>query len=288
MQKKTFQLNDGRTLAYAESGVMDGRPLLVIGGSGNGRLFRILDDELLRELHIRQITVDRPGMGASTHQPTRRVVDFADDIAQLMAHLDIQTVAILGVSQGAPFAAACGYRLQNTLSSVSLVSGVAPLTPDILATQSQQIRFTLSLAKRAPFLLGVIYRMTGFFLRLQGGQAIQQTLGMLPESDQQIINNHPEIAQMMADAVVDALQPGVKGAIRDMQVIIEDWGFDIGAVQSKVFMWQGEQDPNVTPEMRQYYQNHLPNCEATFVPDAGHLLIFSHTRPIFEQIIDAY
>ncbi|MFI4992541.1 MAG: alpha/beta fold hydrolase [Solirubrobacterales bacterium] len=76
-QAQTLRLCDGRNLGYAEWGSTDGDALLYLHGGLGSRLERHRMDERYRELGVRLITVDRPGHGLSTYQPTRTAAAMA-------------------------------------------------------------------------------------------------------------------------------------------------------------------------------------------------------------------
>jgi pimeloyl-ACP methyl ester carboxylesterase len=284
--RQSIDLRDGRKLSFAEWGQADGKPLLMISGSNSGRLTKI-QDELLQEFGIRLITLDRAGLGLSTYQPNRRLLDFPDDIAQLMDSLKIEKFSVLAASQGGPYGAVCAYKLAPRLYSTSLISAVCPMTPEIIKLQNPQIKPMLFLAKKAPFILQGFYAVLGLMMKRSSPSAMSSLLSNLPETDQAVIKNNPQMfAEMHADTL-NSLEGGAKGAVQDMQVVLSDWGFRLEDIKSKVFLWQGENDPNVVPAMGRYYAERLPNCEATFVPNAGHLLFISHMRPILEQLLKA-
>jgi pimeloyl-ACP methyl ester carboxylesterase len=64
-------LRDGRTLAYAEYGDPDGKPVFYFHGTPGSRLEHHPDDAIARERGVRIITADRPGYGHSDFQPHR-------------------------------------------------------------------------------------------------------------------------------------------------------------------------------------------------------------------------
>lgn len=282
--RQSISLRDGRKLSFAEWGEDNGKPLLLISGSNSGRLTR-LPEEILQEFGIRLITVDRPGMGLSSYLPNRRLLDFPDDIAQLMDALKIEEFWLMAASQGGPYGAVCAYKLSERLHATALVSAVSPMPPEIIKLQNPQIKPMLSLAKNAPFVLQAFYTVLGFFIKRSKPSIVKSMLSGLPASDKAIMEQNPEMMEIMHADVVSSLEGGAKGAVQDMQVVLGDWGFRIEDIKSKVFLWQGEADPNVVPAMGRYYAERLPNCEATFVPNAGHLLMFSHLRPILQQLL---
>src|SRR5262249_28121694 len=66
-------LRDGRTLAWCEYGVPDGRPVLQFQGTPGSRFSRYAHEESYVRLGARVIVFDRPGYGASTRLPGRGI-----------------------------------------------------------------------------------------------------------------------------------------------------------------------------------------------------------------------
>src|SRR5690625_2710140 len=60
----------GRVLAGRSFGPATGDPVLFIAGAATGKSMHFGDD-LLESAHVRLITMDRPGMGASNPHPHR-------------------------------------------------------------------------------------------------------------------------------------------------------------------------------------------------------------------------
>ena len=118
---------DGRTIAWSETGVLDGRPLLRFPGTPGSRL-AIRDDQTpWHERGLRVITTERPGYGASTELPGRRFADTADDVAAILDELDIATVPVFGGSGGAPHLLSFASRYPDRVQAATIVVGAAPI-----------------------------------------------------------------------------------------------------------------------------------------------------------------
>jgi pimeloyl-ACP methyl ester carboxylesterase len=109
-------LPDGRSLAYAEFGDPDGRPVLFFHGTPGYRLNPWTTNAEMRSLEVRLIALDRPGVGRSTPRPQRRLLDWPDDVQTLAGSLGLERFAVVGFSNGGPHAAACAYKLGTRVS----------------------------------------------------------------------------------------------------------------------------------------------------------------------------
>ena len=270
-------LRDERTLGYAEWGDPNGKPVFFISGSNNARFLRHPDEAILLELGVCLYTFDRPGMGLSDFQEGRTLLDWAEDMRDFATQKAIKHFAMMGASGGAPYVAACAYTLSDLLTSATLVSGVSPMLPHILQSLPFPTKAITFLARRMTGFLTFQNNLLGFFVKRDDGEApLRRSLSALPASDQRIIAQ-PDVARMLVTDVLESIRQGGKGSAWDMHVFTaEDWGFKLEDIQTKVFIWQGEDDPQATPAMAKYMAERIPNHEITFVPDAGHFLIISH------------
>jgi pimeloyl-ACP methyl ester carboxylesterase len=134
------ELPDGRLLGWAEWGPSDGFPVLLCPGAATSRWLG-LGADAVAALRVRLVSVDRPGLGVSTPAPGRMFGDFADDIRHLAARRGLGRPAVIGNSQGAPFALACA--VEGIAGALALVSGAdevaAPGFADVLPVQLRDV-----------------------------------------------------------------------------------------------------------------------------------------------------
>lgn len=138
----TLVLSDGRRLAFTQRGPADGTPVVYLHGLFGSPLSRPGDlDAQLRALGVRWLFPHRPGFGESDPAPDRTLTSFADDLAQLADALALSTLRLVGVSAGAPYAAACAQALGDRVQGVALVGAPAP--PEILALRRHRVAAAL-------------------------------------------------------------------------------------------------------------------------------------------------
>ena len=284
---QTLTLRDGRRLGFAEWGDLNGKPVFVFGGSNSARYFRHPDDSIVREMSIHLYSFDRPGQGLSTRQPRRSLLDWSKDIRDFATQNRISRFALVATSQGGPYGAAGAYALPDLITSVSLVSGVAGLEdPAVMATQNRMIRMQIGIARRAPWLLALQNDLMRPLLKGERAKMlIDSLLGHLPDSDKQVMSA-PDVVNLMIADIREGMRQGGAGGADDMHAVVTDWGFRLEDIRTKVYIWQGEDDPNVTPAMAHYMVARIPNSKAVIVPGAGHLLIVSHWQKILQQMLD--
>lgn len=280
------QLSDKRQLAYAEYGEANGAPVFLFHGLPGSRLSwgYIRGNPFPSGLRI--IAPDRPGYGRSDPKPGRTLLDWADDIAALADVLEVETFAVVGVSGGGPGALACAWKMPQRLTSVGVVSCPAPTNaPGIFEGMSKTNRFFMKLAWRLPWLSTLNVRLLASVIRRNPARYINTMKYKMHDVDKAILAR-PEIEDMLIKDFTEALSGGVQGMVSDMSANHgRPWGFPLDKIKIKVLFWFYGLDLSVPPAMGRYLSHTIPNCEATFIPDAGHLWILVHLKEVLCSVI---
>ena len=184
--------------------------------------------------------------------------------------------AVVAGSQGGPYGAVCGYRLPDRLTSLTLVSALAPFdVPGLTEGMAPALAMLPKLARYTPFLLRPMQGATVAFIKRNPEAAVKRIFANLPPGDQAVLQQ-PELIEAMVHDFPEAYRQGGRGGAHDIYVVCHPWGFRAEDIRTTTFVWQGEADPNVPPVMGHYFANAIPGCAATFVPGAG-LCCFIHT-----------
>ena len=118
---------DGRTVAWSESGVATGRPILRIPGTPGSRLSLRADRSAWIERGLRVITTERPGFGASTRLEGRAFVEHSDDTAAILDVLGIEALPVYGASGASPHILDFAARHPERVQAATILVGAAPL-----------------------------------------------------------------------------------------------------------------------------------------------------------------
>ncbi len=286
-QSQILTLRDGRKLGFGEWGDQNGKAVLFFSGSNNARLSRHPDESILIELGIHLFTFDRPGMGLSAPQPYRRLLDWADDVRDFAGQRQIVEFAVIGASGGGPYTLACAYTLPDLVTSATIASGVSPMPPTLLRSLPTPIRLMTFMARHATWALTAQNNILAFFVkRGDSERLLRRSLNMLPASDQRVLDM-PGLSSILVQDVLESVRQGGRGAALDMGVFTApDWGFRLEDIRTRVFIWQGEDDPNATPAMAAYMVERIPDAELKLLPDTGHMLVYGRWREILQQVLE--
>jgi len=273
-------LADGRTLGYAEYGDPNGQPVFAFLGL-TSRRFYPFDLAIAVSLQIRLITVERPGIGLSTTQPNRTLLDWPTDLSQLADALHLDRFQILAVGSAGPYALVCGYKLPDRLARLGLVSAFAPpgvggvafihhFTPLIA-------RYTERRAVRSHI-----------WIRENPVKAYQKFHHSLPECDALVVRElGPRYLKpsFMRDTYDELYRQGLGGPVHDELLLTRPWGFEPSEVRVPTVLWHGKADTKAPLRMGRSLAKAIPHCRAHFLPHEGHLIYLNHWREILAELV---
>ena len=224
---------DGRTVAWSECGLLDGRPVLRLPGTPGSRLSLRANQAPWVERGLRVITVERPGFGVSTRLPGRGFVEHADDLAAILDHLGIGSVPVYGGSGGAPHVLAFAARHPDRVQACAIGDGAAPLTDDEVGQQVDLNVAGDGLARmgRADE-LRVLFDEARTSILADTVAGFGEIMDTAPTADQEIMAD-PAWQAAFARGIREALAPGVDGWLDEALAINGDWhDVDLAAVTS--------------------------------------------------------
>ena len=121
------QLPDGAVVAFEEYGDPNGVPVIFCHGWPSSRIMARLTDEPARELGIRVISPDRPGISASSLRPDRKLIDWPPVVERIAERIGIGEFRMLAISGGAPYAYATAVAMPRRVRSIAIVGGAPPM-----------------------------------------------------------------------------------------------------------------------------------------------------------------
>lgn len=281
----TLRLSDGRTLGYAQYGAPGGTPVFFFHGWGASRLTRHPDDAIAARLGARLIAPDRPGIGLSSDQRRRAVLDWPADVAALADALHLDRFSLLGWSGGASYVAACAYRFPERVQRAGIVSGTPPLVgPDAAPDVPPQLRRVIQAARLVPWLIrGPLWQWRRQVLR-DPEAYLRAALATLPAPDRAVAED-PRIFAMLAENTTESYRQGIAGLYMDSLLLARPWGFRLADLTPEFLLWQGEADTTMVPAFGRYLAGALPRCQATFFPGEGHYALFTHWGEILAALV---
>ena len=269
-------LPDGRQLGFAEYGDPDGKPIFFFHGLPGCRLDASHLHNAAYRNHYRLIGIDRPGLGLSSIDKSRSLLSWAADVEAFADNLSIKKFSIIGHSGGAPFVAACAYKIPDRLNGAAIVAGMGPFEiPEATACLSPGQRFVNRAIRTMPWVATACMKLTLMMAKNPG--MLKYAVKQMPEVDRlafQSLGSNDAIGVILREA----FKQGVRGASQEMVLTVKPWGFKLTDINLKcpVTIWQGGLDRQAPATHAELYARLIPNAKLTFFKDEGHTSLLSN------------
>ena len=224
-----IRYKDGNALSCSEYGDRNGYPILV----QHGMIASISDYHLFDQLiesGLRVICIARPGYGESSLYPMENMAEWGEIVSVLVEAFELSQFDVLGMSSGAPYSYAIGYKLPHKVRNIFIFSGIPALYDEkVIEFWPYPVQKNASMAEMEKVAREV------FFSNL--------TKEDLSRND-----------------IKDSIMNDCFGVAQDLRLRGMDWGFTLLEVRAPVYMEHSRTDrgvPLITAEMTAKL---LPHC----------------------------
>jgi pimeloyl-ACP methyl ester carboxylesterase len=274
--------DDGRVIALEVVGDRAAAPVLVCHGLADSRLAAQWLRPAAEKLGLYIIAPDRPGVGGTDRQRLGQIGDWTQDARLILDALRVDSAALLGVSGGGPFAAACAARMPQRVRSLMLI---APLGSPEWPTSGMAPgeRLSLAVARRSPAfggwgldrLAALARRKPELFLRLAA-------------TAQPVADIHAlEVAglrESFLTSYLEAFRHGSWGVAQDLRLLTQPWDFDLGSISARTWVRHGDADTTVPVQHSRRYADAIAGAELRIYPGHGHFSILSHPQDVLAEL----
>jgi pimeloyl-ACP methyl ester carboxylesterase len=227
--KQTVKYKDGNALSYSEYGDRNGYPILIQHGSVASISDYHLFDSLIAAGR-RLICIARPGYGASSPYQMENMAEWGTIVSVLVDHLGLAQFDVLGMSSGAPYSYAIGYKLPDKTRNIYVFSGTPALYDEgVLAHWPYPVKRNASIAEMKQVAKDV------FFSNLTQ-------------------------AGLLRNDIRDSMMNDCFGIALDLRIRYMDWGFRLSELTQPVYMQHSRMDTNVPFATAQMTAKLLPDC----------------------------
>jgi pimeloyl-ACP methyl ester carboxylesterase len=262
---------DGSVIAVEIAGDQGGRPVLFCHGLADSRLSARLFAPAASELGLRLVAPDRPGIGRTDPRRLRRLADWVEDAELVLDAVAAGPVALLGVSAGGPFAAACAARLPGRVRSLTLIAPLgAPGWPS--CGMAAQQRAVLPVARHAPAFGGWFLGRLAVLARRSPQLFLRLAACGLPGIDRRALAE-PRMREAFLVGYTEAFRRGSWGVAQDLRVLMRPWGFELGSITVPASIHHGDADTTVPPQHARLLAAAIPGGQLQFHPGHGHFSI---------------
>ena len=201
----------GNLLSYAEYGDPDGYPILI----QHGLIASIQGHELFERLvrmGTRLICIARPGYGESSPYVMNNIAEWGEIVSILVDQLKLSHFDIFGISSGAPYSYAIGFKYPDKARNIFILSGIpAMYNENVLSFWPWEVKKNASIAE-----------MEKLAFELFFSQISQHDLENMD--------------------IKDSMSNNCFGIAQDFTLRGRHWGFDLSEVSENVIMRHSKAD----------------------------------------------
>ena len=282
---KLFQLSDGRLLEYVRYGDPTGAIVLYFHGTPGSHIELHAATDEIYSSGLQIIAINRPGIGNSSFQCNRQIVDWPSDVGELLVGLGLgnRKFGIIGFSGGAPYALVCASSLPDRVCRVAIVSGHTSLCiPGVVPGSEDK---SIALLVRRPSLATKAVNVTRRRLYKNSDKVISRITRKWDVNDRRLIACDPTMRGLLEGSLKQATIAGAQGVVHDARLLGRPWRFELSSIENiPISIWHGGCDRIATLSMAEYFNARLAGSSLHVDPQAGHVTMFKwHCPEILQE-----
>jgi pimeloyl-ACP methyl ester carboxylesterase len=288
LREETFIRSNGDRVAFTEYGDAEGEPVIFCHGWPSSRMMAELTEDVARELRVRIISPDRPGIAGSTFVRGRKLLDWLPLVSELADFLQIEKFRLLAISGGAPYAYAAAWAMPERVRAIAVVSGVPHIAElkdhaGLLALYRWLLR---AHAKLPPGLARIGFRAARPFLSLRPPRRSRSfLLRLLQPCDADCLRDERAF-EACFESQRRAWETSAEGVLSDAEIYAKPWGFSLAEIRVPVRLWHGDSDRTFSAALATATAAQIPNCKLRIIDDAGHYSTpIRHMREILADLL---
>jgi pimeloyl-ACP methyl ester carboxylesterase len=285
--EQLIQLQNETRIALQEYGDSDGVPVLFCHGWPSSCTMAELTHDAARDVGVRIISPDRPGISGSVFHGGRKLLDWPPIVQQLVDHLGIGEFRMLAISGGAPYAYATAWSMPERVRAIAIVSGAPPIVD--LSDENGLLplyRWMLALYRKRPELLRRLFYAARPFASVRLPVRFRPMLLKLLQPCDAASLRDSAAFEACFESQRRAWRGSAEGVMRDAQIYAEPWGFALEEVKVPVRLWHGKEDRSFSFRVAEEVGKRLPNCSERYIENAGHYsLPIRHMREILADLV---
>lgn len=284
----TVAVRADRRLSFAEYGPRSGPAIVWMHGTpGARRQIPLEVREYADRQGVRIIGLDRPGIGSSSPYLYPDVLDWTRDLELVLDTLAVDTVRLIGLSGGGPYALAAGAALPDRVHGVGVLGGVAPTRGDD-AVEGGIIQLAVALAPllvaaRVP--LGIALTQGIRLVKPLAGPALDLYAAVQPPGDKNLLSR-PEFKAMFLDDLLNGSRFQTSAPINDLILFTRHWGFELADVGVPVRWWHGDDDHIVPLAHGRHVVDRLPDATMAVIDGESHLGGLGIAQDVIETMMN--
>jgi pimeloyl-ACP methyl ester carboxylesterase len=211
------------------------------------------------------------------------VADWPEDVVSLADALGIEKLVVFGPSGGGPYVLACAWKIPERLTAVGVFAPMGPYRPETIEGLVPSVATLYRIAPRHPGLIRLQMALMALLAIRFPTQYSKLIAHEFSAADHEVYRRLGMAEWFIPDRREFYRQWG-RGVAYDV-TIPASWPIPLSDIRVPVHLWQGEQDISVPPSSSRYLARQIPDCQAKFMPGAGHFWVFEHMGEILDTLI---
>jgi pimeloyl-ACP methyl ester carboxylesterase len=274
MTQHLLAMRDGRKLEVTEYGDRAGHPAFFFHGLiGSHHQASYISDEAGRA-GLRIIAPNRPGVGRSEFVARKSALESVPDVEDVAKTLELDDFSVIGISGGTPYALAALSRLANRVKTITVISGMGPISlPGALRGMDRRRRIALEAGSRLPHLARRGFQKAMNRFRADPEKLLDRLIKTWSLPDQAVFERKIVYDLFMQDLhQVFTIGAGPITLAHEL-ALYRNYGVSVQHLpkDKMITLWHGLSDNIVPPAMACAMALSLPNCEAHLV-GGGHFV----------------
>jgi DNA-binding CsgD family transcriptional regulator/pimeloyl-ACP methyl ester carboxylesterase len=263
-----IELKDKRLFSYRIYGNLKNNIIILTHASLSCRLESPIDVSDLIKQGFCLIIPERAGYGQSAPPAYKQLLDYADDIEQLLNNLDIKSAYFAGCLAGGPYTLAVAFALPKRVKEILLLESFAP-NVDMGEIKDAPFfyKYFPGFCQKLPKIALYSMRLTMFEFKRKPKESYKHMLGMFNSTDALTLSN-PLIQSQATDQALESTRQGVEALLQDIVLTSQDWGFELSDIKSKCHIIYGNSD-SVATEFSNMLSTKLINSEKHYRHGSG-------------------
>ena len=272
---------DGSVIAVEVAGEQDARPVLFCHGLADSRLSAQLFGPAARELGLRLMAPDRPGIGRTDPRGLGRLADWAEDAA-------------LVLDAAAPGRRRCwasrraGRSPRRARPGLAAASAASRSSRRSARQDGPPAGWRRGNGSRCRPRGALRPSAAGFWAAWPCWPAaarlfLRLATSELPGIDRRALEQ-PGLREAFLAGYAEAFRQGSRGVAQDLRVLIRPWGFELGSIKVPASIHHGDADTTVPAQHARLFAEAIPGAQLQLHPGHGHFSILGAARQMLAPL----